>query len=160
MGFLSLLSGRAWAVLGVVGVVAFLAWRWDSAAFDRGVASCNARHAKDLAAHIERAQTEARAIALQDAEISLAGETERERIRTIYRVLEKEVEKHVPPDCNKCRLSTIGIGMLNRALSGAKPETSDSTKRPDQSPPAESDSGERGSSGNNGIIDIRQRKVL
>jgi hypothetical protein len=50
--------------LGVIAVIAFLAWRWDSAAFDRGVAACE-RDAVLSAAH---AQEEAHQTYLAEVE--------------------------------------------------------------------------------------------
>ena len=160
MGFLTGLSARAWASIGLAALVAVLAWRGYVAVFDRGVDHCEARHGKVMAEAIQRAQAEARAIALQDAEVIYSGLAERERIRTVYRVREKEVEKHVPIDCNQCRLSPPGVGLLNDALSDRQLDTPDTRSQPPVGATPQPPGGDRNIGGNGGLIDNRQWKVL
>lgn len=87
-------------------------YRWGSNAADT-------RHKADLADHLLRAQEQARAIALQDAEFTREGEAIRERIRTVYRDIEREVVKNVEADCAQCGLTPAGFRMFNDALTGA-----------------------------------------
>lgn len=93
------------------------------AGYQRGYKSATDSAKVDLAGHIERAATEARKVALQDAEVLQDGDTKRERIRTVYRERERELATMAPLDCNSCRLSPPAIGLLNDALAGsdAKP---------------------------------------
>lgn len=123
MGFLSLLSGRAWVWGGgIIALAAFLVWGAVSLVHGTRDA-CEGRHAVAMAESIKRAEAQAREIALQDAEVLQSGETTRERIRTVYRERERKLAGMVPIDCNACRISDPAIGLLNDALSNgaAKP---------------------------------------
>ena len=161
MGFLAGISGKVWAGFIAACLVA-AALGWAGMAIDsRAIARCEGRHALALAESIERAQAQARELALQDAEVISAGETTREKIRIIYRDREKELEQHVPVDCAKCRLSDSGIGLLNDALSNAtRPEAAHPRSEPRTGIRHPGQGGNGDTSGSRGIIDIRQRKVL
>lgn len=161
MDFLTGLSARAWAGIGLAALVAVLGWRGYIAIYGRGVADNERKHQARVAKAVELAETEARKIALQDAKTIYSGLAERERIRVVYRDREKEVEKYVPIDCNQCRLSPAGVGLLNDALSNAAgPETPDTGSKPPTGPAPQPEGGDRSVEGNGGIIDNRQRKVL
>lgn len=160
MGLLSLLPVRAWAFLGIALALSVLVWSGYSAVFNRGVASAEARHAIALAESIERAQAQAREIALQDAEVIQEGAAERERIRTVYRNREIELVKYVPIDCAYCRIAPPGVGLLNDALGNAKPPTADPGSQPPPLPgPTVPD---QGGDYSRGLRDLsgRGRKVL
>jgi hypothetical protein len=161
MGTFSLLPVRAWAWIGLAGAVAFFAWQWDSAAFDRGVAACEGRHAKELAASAAVAEAKAREIVVQDTKTFQQGTATRERIRVVYRVREAELAGSPPVDCGACRLSDAGIGLLNDALANtAEPPPTYPGKQPDQVPrPTVPDTNREDAGGGRNIGD-RDRKVL
>lgn len=145
------LAVRILVYLLVAGSLLGAGYRWGGNAAD-------ARHKADLADHLLRAQEQARAIALQDAEFTQKGEALRERIRTVYRTIEQEVVKNVEADCAKCGLTPDGLGLFNDALTGAASRT-DPGKQTDPvpGPPASEKPAIRGLAP---ILDPRFRKIL
>lgn len=135
LGFLKGVSPLNWLRVGLVVALALGAWRLYGAVWARGWDARDAKAVAELAESIERAGAEARAIALQDAEISADLETERERIRTVYRNREVEVIKHVPADCIQCRLAPAGLGLLNDALTNGQGGASADPGKPDYTLP-------------------------
>lgn len=123
-----------------------------------GVDAADNQHKADLADHLLRAEEQARAIALQDAEVTAQEEAKRERIRTIYRDIEREVTKYVEADCGKCGLTPDGLKLFNDALTGAA-RRADPGKQADPvpKPPAADEPTVRGPSPG---VDPRLRKVL
>ena len=141
-------------------LVLYAAWRGYSAVIDRGVAICEARHSRALAESIERAQAQAREIALQDAEVLQAGTVYRNKIRDVYRDREIEIVKHIPADCSACRLGPDGLKLLNDALSNAAAPPASSGSKPDSLPrPAVPDNGGDATRGFRNL-DSRGRQVL
>lgn len=117
MGFLTGLSARAWAWLGLVALVAFLGWRGYGAIYDRGVAATERKHQAALAGHIQRAQAQARAIALQDAEVATETIKIQRQIEIKYRDREIEVIRNVKVDDSGCPgLTQFGYGLLNSVI--------------------------------------------
>ena len=141
-------------------LVLYAAWRGYSAVIDRGVAICEARHSRALAESIERAQAQAREIALQDAEVLQAGTVYRNKIRDVYRDREIEIVKHIPADCSACRLGPDGLKLLNDALSNAAAAAKSPGIQPAPlpQPAVPSPGGQHGRNG--GVVDSRVWKVL
>ncbi len=144
LSFIKGVTPLAWLRVGLVVALALGTWRLYGFVWDRGWDARDAKAVTELAESIERAGAEARAIAIQDAKISAGFETERERIRTVYRDREIEVIKHVPADCIQCRLAPAGLGLLNNALTDGQGRAPADTGKPDYSlpkpvPPAGSD---------------------
>ena len=160
MGFLTGLSARTWAGIGLAALIAVLGWRSYVAIYDRGVADNERKHQARMAKAVELEKTEARKIALRDAKAIAYGAEEREQIRVVYRYREKEIVKHVPIDCNQCRFPPAGLGLLNDALADRKPTTPDTGSQPPDSPTPQSPGGDRSTGGNGGLVDNRQWKIL
>ncbi len=141
-------------------LILYAGWRGYSAVIDRGVAICEARNSKALADSINRAQEQAREMALQDAEVLQTGTLYRDRIRNTYRDREIEIVKHVPADCNACRIGPDGIKLLNDALSNAAATPADPGEQPAPLPgPAIPDHG-RDSGGGVRYFNSRGGQVL
>lgn len=124
------LSAKVWAILGGVVVVTLLCVSAYRAIYSSGVDSCEGRHAIALVEHIERAQTQAREIALQDAEFSETYE----KFRTRYITKVEEVTREIPADCATCRISPNGLSLINAARAGGLP-MAPSTSKPDATVP-------------------------
>jgi len=69
---------------------------------------------------IQRAQEQAREIALQDAEVALDTIRTVQQIRTVEKVITVEVQNEIPTDCRACAITPRARGLLNDALSGLR----------------------------------------
>lgn len=117
MDFLSGLSARTWAWIGLVALVTFLGWRGYGAIYDRGVAATERKHQAALAYHIQRAQAQAREIALLHAKAAEKTIHIQRQIEIKYRDREIEVIRHVKVDDAGCPgLTQFGHGLLNSVL--------------------------------------------
>ena len=125
------LSAKVWAGIGGVVVITLLCVFAYRTVYDSGVDACEGRHAIALVEHIERAQTQAREIALQDAEFSEAYE----KFRTRYITKVEEVTREIPADCASCRISPNGLSLINAARAGGLPMASDTSKPNATMPP-------------------------
>lgn len=150
------------AILYLVGTVAVTAAVGGAIYGIRtaGYNACERDHHAAMVESIQRAQAQAREIALQDAEVSNAYETERERIRTVYRDREIEVEKNVPADCRTCSLSPTGLGLLNDALTNHQAREPNDPGQPDVTVPGTSNPPRWQFPGGGSDLGDRERKVL
>lgn len=97
------------------------------AGYKAGANAVNAERMKEeRAAHssyvegVKRAIGQAAEVARQDAEVSAGQEQTRERIRTVYRTINQEVEKNVAenPDYQRCGLDAAGLCWWNAVNRG------------------------------------------
>lgn len=135
------------AAIGLLGA----GYRWGSK-------SATDSYKADILDHYVRAEKQAREIAVQDAEFTQQGEAIRERIRTVYRDIEREVVKNVEADCAQCGLTPDGFRMFNDALTGAASRT-DPGKQADQVPGPTPQS-KPAIPGPGPILDPRLRQIL
>jgi hypothetical protein len=115
------LLGPAAKYIGAPIAVALLAWGGYTFIHHRGVADCERDHDLALAEHIQRAASQAREIALQDAEVSGGYEITRFRIQTVYRDKAVEVVREITPDCMQCGLGPDGLRLINSIRRGELP---------------------------------------
>ena len=140
---LAIRSPAVW-IGALIGVAALCAWAYQTID-SRAVARCEGKHAIALAGHIQRAQAQATEIALQDAEISESYEVW--RTRTVTKV--EEVTREVPADCAACRISPVGLSLINAARGGGLP-MAENPGQPDvalPTPPAAPNRGDAGTGG-------------
>jgi hypothetical protein len=120
------LFGPAAKYIGAPVAIALLAWGCYAFIHHRGVADCERDHNLALVESIQRAATQAREIALQDAEVLNDVVSVVEKIRVVYREREQGVKDAIPLDCRQCSLSPSGLGLLNESLSNSAGATEDS----------------------------------
>lgn len=127
----------------------------------RGVKKCEEAYRVELAESIIRAGEEARKIALEDAEVSTDFEDMRVRIQYVYRNREVEVVKHVPPDCVLCRLTPVGLSLLNDSLTNHdRPDEAGNSSKPDKPLPKLDPGTQWNLPGASSEADRGKRKVL
>jgi hypothetical protein len=115
--------------------------------FNRGVADCERKHQVELAAHIERAASQAHQIALQDAEVISWADA---KTRDVFKTRWKEHETIAYADC---ALSPAGRVLWNRASRSATDFTDTGEQgEPDQ--PA-ADAGDGDAEGNDSSSSAR-----
>lgn len=158
----SFMSVRSWAILGAVCAVSLLAWNGYRSIFNSGVSYCEGMAAKELVAHVTRAQEQARQMALQDAEVLQSGTDYREVLRNVYRTREIEIVKQIPADCSSCRITPAGIQLLNDALSNAPTTANPSNPRSESNPLPRPPIQNQGGNSGRGFRDLDSsgRKVL
>jgi len=83
-----------------------------------GYSACKRDADAAMVESIQRAQEQAREIALQDAEVALDTIRTVQQIRTVEKVITVEVQNEIPTDCRACAVSPRARGLLNDALSG------------------------------------------
>ena len=89
----------------------------------RGHKSATDSAEKERVKSVERAVKQNEEIAKQDQEVSAGYEARRVARDKIYVTVEKEVIREIPAKCIQCRMSDLGLGMLNNALAGKFEET-------------------------------------
>jgi len=105
--------------LGIAAALAFIVGYGVWAIRDSGVQACEQKHAVVLAESIQRAAAQARALALQDAEVS--EYYEKWRTKVIVRNVVEEVTREIPADCMRCGLGPDGLRKLNEIRRGDTP---------------------------------------
>lgn len=103
-----------------------------------GYSACQRDQQAALVASIQRAQEQAREIALQDAEVALDTIRTIQQIRTVEKVITVEVQNEIPTDCRACAITPRARGLLNDALSGLHSTPADPGKPPGTMPTPDS----------------------
>lgn len=116
----------------------------DAGGYDR----CQGEQAQALAGHIARAQDEARAIALQDAEVLSWGDRRDTEIRTIFRTLYLESAATPERDCSLSPAGRVLWNRANRAASTAASAYSLVEAGPVAGPAGTADAGDAGTDAN------------
>jgi hypothetical protein len=118
------LLGPAAKYIGTPVAIALLTWGGYLFIHSRGVADCERDNNLALAEHVRLAASQAREIALQDAEVSGGYEITRFRIQTVYRDKAVEVVREITPDCMQCGLGPDGLRLINSIRRGELPAVS------------------------------------
>jgi hypothetical protein len=119
-------------VAGAVAAAVVLGAVWGHG-YWRGRDGANRAWEESFRESVTRAVEQANAIAKQDAEVSEYFEKWRTRYVTEYENV--NVTEHIPPDCNRCVINPVGLGLLNNARRADVSESTPSTGKFDYSLP-------------------------